>query len=441
MRMPRHPARLPDLIERCAERLTKILPTVTRPDVGGRYLHWDEIRHRDPPEGLNHEEWWLGLKFARTTLQQATPIPDVDGHPFVFSQPAGVQEALHQVTQQASGSMGAADQVTHEDTRDRNLIRNLREEGIASSLIEGAATTREDARRMLRANRAPRSHGEQMVLNNFTAMRYIIGLDRAPLTVETILHLHELLTHNTLEDPAAAGRLRGPCDRIQVVDDTTDEVLHDAPPAHLVPSRLEQLCRFANHEIPDSFVHPVVRAILLHFWLAYDHPFVDGNGRCARALFYWSMMQQDYWLFQFISISRVIYNAPIQYGRAFLHTETDGNDVTYFVIHQLDVIQKALDELHGYLDRKVAERRALERRIRHEAFFNVRQLELIGHALRHPDAQYDIRSHQADHGVVYQTARTDLHDLADRGIFVRRKIGRTWYFSPSPDLDTKLDEL
>lgn len=441
MRIPQSPPDFGALVTECLPRLSAILDLVKGPAVRRKYLHWNDLRHREPPAGLNLREWWFGLKFARQAMSQPTPVLDVHGQPFVIAQPEMAQESLHRITQQAGGSMGASDQVTNEETRDRYLIRNLREEGIASSLIEGAATTREVAREMLREKREPRTHGEQMVLNNYVAMRYIISLERAPLTAETILHLHELLTHNTLEDPNAAGRLRLPHDDIQVVDDTTGEVLHDPPPAASLPSRLEQLCRFANGETPEYFVHPVVRAILLHFWLAYDHPFVDGNGRCARSLFYWSMMQQDYWLCQFISISQVIYQAPIQYGKSFLHAETDGNDATYFLLHQLEVIQKALAELHRYIEQKVNQRRALERRIKLSAQLNARQLDLIAHALRHPDAQYDIRSHQNDHGVVYQTARTDLLNLADRGLLVRRKIGKTWYFSPASDLETALDAL
>jgi Fic family protein len=63
-------------------------------------------------------------------------------------------------------------------------------------------------------------------------------------------------------------------------------VFHTPPPAAELPARLEAMCDFANSKTPDTFIHPVVRGIFLHFWLAYDHPFVDGNGRTARALFY-----------------------------------------------------------------------------------------------------------------------------------------------------------
>ena len=95
--------------------------------------------------------------------------------------------------------------------------------------------------------------------------------------------------------------------------------------------RMGLMCDFANSKTPEGFVHPVLRSIILHFWLAYDHPFVDGNGRVARALFYWSMLRHGYWLFEFVSISQIILKAPVKYGRAFLYTETDDNDLTYFI--------------------------------------------------------------------------------------------------------------
>ena len=87
--------------------------------------------------------------------------------------------------------------------------------------------------------------------------------------------------------------------------------------------------------------HHHIRAIILHFWLAYGHPFVDGNGRTARALFYWAMLHEGYWLFEFISISNILRKAPAQYGLSFLYSETDDNDLTYFIVAQTKVIRRA----------------------------------------------------------------------------------------------------
>jgi Fic family protein len=201
------------------------------------------------------------------------------------------------------------------------------------------------------------------------------------------------------------------------------------------------MCAFANGQSPGSFVHPAVRAIILHFWLAYDHPFVDGNGRTARALFYWAMLHSGYWLFEFISISNILRKAPMKYGRSFLYTETDDNDLTYFIIAQTQVIRRAVRELHEYIERKTAELKDAESSIRALDLFNHRQVEIVSHALKHPGQRYTFASHQLSHNVVYQTARTDLLDLAARGVLEKRKKGKQMIFVAPSDLSARLLKL
>jgi len=201
------------------------------------------------------------------------------------------------------------------------------------------------------------------------------------------------------------------------------------------------MCDFANGKTPDGFIYPAIRSIILHFWLSYDHPFVDGNGRTARALFYWSMLRHKYWLCEFISISQIILNAPAKYVRSFLYTETDENDLTYFILYQLEVVRRAVDELHAYIKRKTKQLQKLERELRGIALLNHRQRALVGHAIRHPDQRYTIQSHRVSHNVVYQTARADLLDLQERGLLCAKKIGRTLHFTPAIDLEKKLAEV
>jgi Fic family protein len=62
--------------------------------------------------------------------------------------------------------------------------------------------------------------------------------------------------------------------------------------------------------------------------LGYEHPFEDGNGRTARALFYWSMLNQGFWLTEFLTVSKILRKAPAKYARSFLYTEQDSNDLT-----------------------------------------------------------------------------------------------------------------
>jgi Fic family protein len=207
-------------------------------------------------------------------------------------------------------------------------------------------------------------------------------------------------------------------------------VVHIPPPAEELEARIETMCAFANApDPPGAFVHPILRAIALHFWLAYDHPFVDGNGRTARALFYWSMLRQGYWLTEFVTISSVIKEAPAQYARAFLFVETDENDLTYFFEHQLSVVERSVAALIEYLERKQE-----AATIAPSIDANERQLALLAHAIRNPSTQYTIAGHQQRHGIVYDTARLDLHDLARRQYLTKRKRGREFVFLPGPRL-------
>ena len=436
-RLPRRPPPLQELLDRCGglQDTLSLLSLLASSEDGDRYLHWDELRHRPTPEGLTHEQWWLAEKLSR----KLTPLPLLtsEGQAFGFSQPPVLLKGLHQIDMQAGINAVAPEAVTTRSTRDRYLLSSLMEEAITSSQMEGAATTRDVAKAMIRSRRPPRDRSERMILNNFLTMQRIRELRKQPLTPQLVLDLHRLVTEGTLDDPADAGRLRPPGKEV-VVDDLYGTVFHVPPPANELPQRLEELCRFANGETPKVFIHPVVRAIALHFWLAYDHPFSDGNGRTARALFYWAMLQQGYWLFEFISISSVINKARGQYERSFLLSESDDNDLTYFLLAQVKVILQAIGSLHAYLERKAGEVGALQQRLEGMEGFNHRQLALLRHALRHAGYRYTVLSHQNSHGVSHQTARSDLQKLSARGLLIAGKDGRREIFRVPEDLAARL---
>jgi Fic family protein len=434
----------PPSIEQIVKDLAGDTATFTRlwagginPAPQGRYRHWDEIRFRTPPDGLTRQHWWLGIKLARATILKPLPLIGKDGRPFQFAMPDPALEMVQSIDRDASGRIQASEQVTNPATRDRYLVSSLIEEAITSSQLEGAATTYGVAKEMLRSGRDARDKNEQMILNNYHTMRHVRNLMNSPLTPELVLQLQRMLTSETLEDPTASGRLRTADEPVRVSDARDGTVLHVPPPSDQLEERLKLMCAFANGEIPNFYVHPVVRAALLHFWLAYDHPFVDGNGRTARALFYWSMLRSGYWLCEYLSISGVVKKMPGQYMRAYLYSETDGNDATYFVLFHLRVVRVAIRELHAYLERKMIELRGTEQLLR-KSQLNHRQLALIGHALRHPGAEYSIESHRSSHDVVYQTARADLLDLTARGLLEKRRLARRFAFFPPVDLSEKV---
>ena len=328
---------------------------------------------------------------------------------------------LHTMDGKATGRVAISDQLTNPDTRNRYIISSLIEEAIRSSQLEGASTSRKVASNMLRSGRKPKDQNEKMILNNYLAMNRVREIKDEDLTPELILDLHRVVTDGALEDPDAAGRLQTSEDeRVRVFDNRSATVLHTPPPADQLPHRLDALCAFANEEPTDSnFIHPVIKAIILHFWIGFDHPFEDGNGRLARALFYWSMLKQKYWLFEFLSISGNIKKAPAKYGYAYMYSETDENDLTYFVIQQLQIIIASIADLESYLQKKIKQVASLEEKLKKIGRFNHRQMALLGHAIRGHRDGYTIESHKRSHGIAYATARADLLELQEHALLFR----------------------
>jgi Fic family protein len=408
-----------------------------------RYLHWDKLRHLEPPSGLSTEQWWLRIKAGREDDLRPLPLTDPDGRPFGYGLLDSMLRRLRYIDQRCGGEVAMDEVVTSERRAgQRFLVNSLMEEAIRSSQLEGATTSRRAAKEMLRTGREPRDRSERMIANNYAALQFMREEMGERLSPAAILELHRILTEGTLDDPSAAGRLQRPDEpRVAVFDRDDDRPIHRPPPAEQLPARMQALCEFANEgEDSEPFIHPVVRAILLHFWLAYDHPFEDGNGRTARILFFWLMRVRGYWLAEYLPISRFIRKAPAKYARAFLETETDGGDATYFLVHQLDVIEKAIDDLHLYLQRKTAEVRDIEMLLRDARYLNGRQLTLLTDAVRNPDSSYSFDSHAKSHRVSHETARSDLRGLERRGLLVKRRAGRQHRFEPAPNLPDRLKE-
>ncbi len=404
------------------------------------YLHWDKLRHLAPPEGLTHQEWWWVLKASRQSQRQFLPIKDIKGRAFSFSLTPSMFEALHHIDQRCAGVIAMPEQVTNADTRDRYYVNSIIEEAITSSLLEGAITTREKARDMLRSGRKPIDQSERMVLNNFVTMQRLRSIKDQELTPELLLEIHSLISEGALDKPDAAGRLRKPNEYIEITDDS-GTVFHVPPPAEQLEERLKAMCNFANDQELKGYLHPVIRAIILHFWLAYDHPFVDGNGRTARALFYWSMLRGGFWLFEYISISQALLRAPTDYYRAFLHAETDDNDLNYFLLHQMTCIETSIKNLHDYLGRKSAERKSLHYYLRRLDWLNHRQEALLIHALDDSTTSYTFESHQKSHVISRMTARTDLIELQEKKLLISTFNGKQRIFRPAPDLQTQLASI
>lgn len=221
-------------------------PPTTLPD--GRYPHWDELRYREPPDGLSPAEWWNELRMARANQAQAIEaMSTCYGKPLSIVLLPSLQRDLHafdraNLSDKILGALGNA------DAKVEYRVRQLIEESISSSGIEGARpTTRELARQMLRERRAPTSRDERMIVNNLRAMERFRELHATgtQLTLEHFLELHRILGEDALEVDGVTGVLRGPEHEV-TVSDHEGNVWHVPPDAHGIEQRVEELLRFAN---------------------------------------------------------------------------------------------------------------------------------------------------------------------------------------------------
>ncbi|MEM6333728.1 MAG: Fic family protein [Planctomycetota bacterium] len=435
MRIPRKPPKYSEILR---ERSDQLVEAVTDPIYQAfadkcqrKYRHWDKARHLARSEKLDPELAWGVVDMLRVGQREFLPLRGADEQPLRYLLPPVVQRLLSLVDQKLARDLGATGKLLTDAQRERVIHGALREEAITSSMLEGAATTRREAKAMLREGRSPRSQGEQMVYNNYAAIEFIREHTRTDLTPEFLLELQAILTRDTLDRPDEVGRFRKPGELVQVVD-PTNNVLHNPPPAESLPSRLAAFCRFANeddgiHEDDDDFLHPVLRAITLHFQVGYDHPFCDGNGRTARTLFYWSMLRQGYALFEYLPISRFIYAASTQYLRAYLYTETDAFDLTYFYVYHLRIIQEAIRALTDH----VADERERLRKLRRTArpnHINDRQWEALQDLRNEAVDDWSVQDYQDVFRVSYGTARNDLQDLHARDLVRRVKLGRQFKY-------------
>jgi Fic family protein len=446
MKPPASPPDHDELLSRLIQDRSKrdVLWNVAHSAPGAAYEHWDKVRFRKPFPPLTPAEMWAAIKFGRRSGRTTLPLIDKTGRAFHFVLIPDFLRALHEIDSNARGLIGMPGKAASAEGRDIYLQKSLVEEPFSSSALEGAATTREIAKKLIEEGRKPKTLDEKMVLNNYLAMSFIREHRDEALTPATILELHRILTVDTLERPEKVGVLRTPEDDVRVVESVTGETLHTPPPAKDLAKRLEALCAFANAPSTGKgdFLPPVIRAIVLHFMLAYDHPFWDGNGRCARALFYWCVLRHSYWLLEYVSISSVIRRAPTKYGMAFLYSETDEGDLTYFIEHQLDVVGTALADLQKYLLAKSRELHklgqalgALEQRL------NRRQLPIIQDALKRDAARYTIAEHAKLHSVSYLTARADLESLVNLDLLKKTKEGVLSVYLVPRDLKERLERL
>lgn len=370
------------------------------------YLYWDRIKYKST--AYSPEEVWKAIKLHRTLN---STLIQFGKYVFQFVITDYMQRALHQFDLHMGGILGSNIGIAETD-KTKFVISSIMEEAISSSQMEGANTTRKKAKEMIRQEQKPNNKSEQMIMNNFITMKHIVQHKNEEITLEKLLYIHQLITAGTLDDTEDEGRFRDN-DDVHVVNYSNSEIVHTPPPREELENLIEDLCLFFNKD-DDRFIHPIIKGCIIHFMLGWIHPFSDGNGRTARAVFYWYMLKKGYWLTEYLSISRIIKDTKHQYEKAYLYTEMDDNDLSYFITYHIKTMEKAYKALKEYISRK-------QKEVFQAAKFmnipsvNERMAQILKIINDDSDRILNIKEIENRFNVSDFTARADLKGLVDLG--------------------------
>lgn len=396
------------------------------------YLPWEKARFITPPEGFSAEEAWTLAKDLRIGGALPLPIHTPNQEQFHWTRLNYTDRLLNRFDLYMGGQfmtskvrMSASEQQTF-------LTRGIIEESIASSQLEGASVTRKKAKEMIAENKTPQNKDEWMAYNNYHMMLKLTEVYKdIPLSQELLLEMHHILAKYTMPEDEI-GRLRQDTDDISIGPEFSPITTYIPPLHSFLVHELQRLVEFANDDDPEHFMHPIVKAICLHFWIGYLHPFVDGNGRVARAIFYWYLLKKGYWLATYIPISTIIKRAPIQYSDAYVYTEQDDNDFTYFFDYHMHKIDQALDDFLAYIEKQQDENRQVDNMLLSKGVLNDRQKQAVHYLLSNTRHRVSMTSHSNLNDISLQTAMSDLKQLQRMGIVFPMREGKFIYYYAKP---------
>ena len=382
-----------------------------------QYHHWKEIEYRIG--NADRDTIWSIMKLLRRNDSNQLRLR---GCSFSYSMIDDFLRSLHGIDVKSSSSGFMPREILSNSLMDMYLISSLMEESISSSQIEGAATSTESAKKMLRSGKAPTNRDERMIFNNYMAMRFIKENVSRDLTDGLILDIHRIISKGTIDDPEYEGRYRDNND-IVVGDSYSYDIVHEPIPFDDIPQAIQDLCDFVNRE-DGPFIHPIIKGIIIHFLIGYFHPFVDGNGRLARSLFYWYCLKNGYWTMEYLAISKVIKERKTRYDESYIYAESDENDITYFIRFNLRCIEDSIGNFMEYVKKKIEEQKEAAKIIREGSNLNIRQRSILTDVMKAGNF-FTISEIEREYGVSYQTARADINRLIDGGYIV--KAGRDGY--------------
>ncbi|MDP1722223.1 MAG: Fic family protein [Candidatus Gottesmanbacteria bacterium] len=209
----------------------------------------------------------------------------------------------------------------------------FREEAIVRTVhhgthIEGNELNKTEAEQVLAGGKiVGRDRDIQEVLNYRNVLKFIEGYDKKEISEETIKHIHELTTHRLLPDEQV-GEYRKT--QVVVKNSATGEITFRPPPAIEVPFLLRSFLEWLNGTTDDQ-VHTALKAGITHYEAVRIHPFLDGNGRVARATATLVLFKEGYDIKRFFALEEYYDREPMAYYEALQSVGKAGGNLNVWL--------------------------------------------------------------------------------------------------------------
>lgn len=209
----------------------------------------------------------------------------------------------------------------------------VEEEIISTAKIESIDYSRDSVRSILKGY-APKDDAENRILGMKKGFDFIADKNNA-ITEENIYKLYMMAVGDFLEGENKlidGNKYRHDGVHIQ---DLAGEVAHTGINHAELPKAMAELVTFINE---NDGINELVKAAMIHFYIAYLHPYFDGNGRMARLVHLWYLVQQGFNNTLFIPFSSYIVKSVKKYYEAYSLIEDNQKltgviDVTPFIIY------------------------------------------------------------------------------------------------------------
>ncbi|MGN0469252.1 MAG: Fic family protein [Acutalibacteraceae bacterium] len=247
------------------------------------------------------------------------PLADFDGNHLVYTEnvPVISKNINRFLMKPNNGSFG---------------IKAAEDEIISTSAIEGIDFNRESVRNILKGY-APKDEQENRIAGLKKGFDFIADTTNK-INEENLYKLYMMTVGEFLDEE---NKLQNGCkyrhDVVYVVDDSS--VAHAGIDHKKLPGYMKSLIDFINAE---DTINDLLKAAIVHFYIAYLHPYFDGNGRMARLVHLWVLIQSGYQSVLYVPLSSKIKSSKKAYYDAFTKIENNAKisgkiDVTPFLIY------------------------------------------------------------------------------------------------------------